>query len=101
MISKPENMRREEYKCKVLQMHLKLRDQQLKSVLYIQRLLYQHFMATTNQKSTIDGHTKKKVQSKHNTKGSLQITKEENKRGRGEKDLQKQTKNKPKTIKCQ
>ena len=55
-------------------------------------------MATTNQKSTIDGHTKKKVQSKHNTKGSLQITKEENKRGRGEKDLQKQTKNNKMSI---
>ena len=48
-------------------------------------------MATKNQKSIIDIHTKKKVQSKHNTKDRLQITKE-NKRGRGEKDLQKQTK---------
>ena len=35
MISKPANLRRGEYKCKVLQMHLKLRDQQLKPVLYM------------------------------------------------------------------
>ena len=54
-------------------------------------------MATTNQKSTIDMHTKKKVQSKHNTKDSLQITTEENKR-RGEKHLQKQTENNKMTI---
>ena len=70
-------------------MHLKLRDQQLKTILYIYRLLYQNLMVTTNQKSTIDIHKKNKKESKHNTKHSHQITREE-KRGREE--------NKPKTI---
>ena len=66
-------------------MHLKLRDQQLKTVLYIYRLLHQKLMVTTNQKSTIDVCTKKKKQYKHNTKDSHQITIEENKKGREEK----------------
>ena len=42
-------------------------------------------MGTANQKSMIDTHTKKKKQSKHNTKDRHQITREENKRGREEK----------------
>ena len=42
-------------------------------------------MGTTNQKSTIDMHIKKKKQSKHNTKDSHQIIREANKRGREEK----------------
>ena len=42
-------------------------------------LLYQNFMVSANQKSTIDTHTKKEKQSKHNTKDSHQITREENK----------------------
>ena len=42
-------------------------------------------MGTTNQKSTIDTHTKKKKQSKHITKDRHQITREENKRRRDEK----------------
>ena len=50
-------------------------------------------MVTANQKSTIDIHTKKKKESKHNTKDSHQITREENKRGR-----KKTCKNKSKTI---
>ena len=66
-------------------MHWKLRDQQLKTILYIYRLLYQNLMGTANQKSMIDTHTKKKKQSKHNTKDRHQITREENKRGREEK----------------
>ena len=41
-------------------------------------------MVTTSQKSTIDTHTKKKKESKHNTKYSHQITRGENKRGREE-----------------
>ena len=52
-------------------------------------------MVTSNWKSTIDTKTKKKKQSKHSTKDSHQITKEENKRGREE---QRPTK-KSKTIK--
>ena len=42
-------------------------------------------MGTANQKSMIDTHTKKKKQSKHNSKDSYQITREKNKRGREEK----------------
>ena len=59
-----------------------------------ERLLYQIIMVTANQKSAIDIHTKKKKQSKHNTKNSHQITREE--RGREEK---KTHKNKSKTTK--
>ena len=44
-------------------------------------------LTAANQKSMIDIHTKKKDQSKHNTKDSYKITTEENKRGR---DPQKQ-----------
>ena len=39
-------------------------------------------MGTTNQKSTIDMHIKKKKQSKHNTKERHQITKRQERRGR-------------------
>ena len=42
-------------------------------------------MVTANQKSTIDTHTNKKKQSKHNTKDSNQTTREGKK-----KDRQKQ-----------
>ena len=42
-------------------------------------------METTNQKSTIDTHTRKKKQSKHITKDGHQITRQENRRGREEK----------------
>ena len=41
-------------------MHLKLRDQQLKTIIFIYRLLYKNVMVTTNQKFIIDIHTKKK-----------------------------------------
>ena len=37
-------------------------------------------MVTANQKSTIDTHTKKIKQPKHNTEDSHQTTREENKR---------------------
>ena len=94
MISKPAIMRRGEYKCKILEMHLKLKNQQLKTILYIYRLPYQNLMVTANWKSTIDTHTKEKKQSKHNTKASHQITKKEKKRKGGKKTY----KNKSKTI---
>ena len=64
-------------------MHLKLKDQQLKTIFFIYRLL--HLMVTVNQKLTVDTHIKKKKQSKHNTEDSHQITREENERGREEK----------------
>ena len=41
-------------------------------------------MGTANPQTTIDTHTKKKKQPKHNTRDSHQITREENKRGREE-----------------
>ena len=49
------------------------------------RLLYQNIMATTNQKSITDIHTKKKKESKPNTIETHQITRKENKRGKEEK----------------
>ena len=66
-ISKPAIVRRGDHKCRILEMHLKLKDQHFKTILFIYRMLYQIHMVTTNQKSTIDTHTKKKKESKHNT----------------------------------
>ena len=79
-------MRRGEYKCRILQMYLKLKEQQLQTILFTYRLLYQNLMVTKNEKYTTDTHihTKKK-ESKHNTKVSHQITREENKRRLGAK----------------
>ena len=66
-------------------MHLPLRDQQLKTILYIYSLPYQNLMVTANQKPATDTHMKKKKQSIHNSKDGHQITNEENKRRRVEK----------------
>ena len=52
--SNSEIMRRGGYKGRTLEMHLQLREQQLKTILYIDRLLYQDIRITANQKSTID-----------------------------------------------
>ena len=57
MPPKSEIMRRGGYKCRTLEMHLPLRDQQLKTISYTYRLLYQNFRITANQKSTIDTQT--------------------------------------------
>ena len=66
-------------------MNLKLRDQQPKTILYTYRWLYQNLMGTTNKKK-YNGYThKKEKQSKHYTKNSQQITREDNIRGREEK----------------
>ena len=54
MISKPATVRRGGYKCRVLEMHLKLKDQQLKTILFIHRLLYQNLMVTTKKTPTVD-----------------------------------------------
>ena len=48
MISKSSIVRRGEHKCRILKMHLKLKDQQLKTILFIYRLLYQNLMVTAN-----------------------------------------------------
>ena len=47
-ISKPAVMRIGEYTFRILEMHLKIRDQQLKAILYIYRLLYQNLIGTTD-----------------------------------------------------
>ena len=74
-------------------MHLKLRDQQLKPIMYIYRQLYQNLMVTVKQNTDI--HTNKKKDSKHKIKNSHQITREENKRVKAEKQTYK---NKFKTV---
>ena len=55
-------------KCTVVKMYLKLRSPQLKTIMYVYRLLCINLMITINQKSTIDTHTKNRKESKHNTK---------------------------------
>ena len=70
MIPKPATVRRGGYKCRILDMFLKLRDWQLKTILcvYVSHiLLYQNLMVTANQKSTID------TQTKSNTKKTKKI----------------------------
>ena len=64
-------------------MNLQLREQQLKTISYTYRLLYQNFRITANQKSIIDTQTKKN-QLKYNTKDSQQTRRGENKRRRKE-----------------
>ena len=54
--------------------------------------LYQNLF-TANQKSTIDTHTNKKKQLKHNTKDCHQTTRGENKRRREEKRATKTIQN--------
>ena len=83
--TKTRNHEREGYKCRILEMHFQLRDQQLKTILYIYRFIYQNIRVTANKKPTIAIHTNKKNQSKHNTKDSHQTTREENKRRREKK----------------
>ena len=75
-------------------MHLQLRDQQLKTISYIYRPLYQNFRVISNQKSIIDTHTNKKNQLKHNTKDSHQTTRGENER----REKKKATKTNPKQL---
>ena len=57
MLSKPAILRRGEHKCRVLEMHLKLKEQQFNTILFIYRLLYQNLMVTANLKATVDTHT--------------------------------------------
>ena len=87
-------MRRGGYKCRTLEMNLQLKDQQLKTISYTYRLLYQNFRITANQKSTLDTQTKKN-QLKYNTKDSHQTRRGEDKRRREEK---RATKTNPKQL---
>ena len=87
--SKSEIMRRGGYKCGTPEMNLQLREQQLKTISYTYRLLYQNFRITANQKSTIDTQTKKN-QLKYNTKDSHQTMRreQEGKKKEQQKQLQ-------------
>ena len=71
-------------------MHLQLRDQQLKTISYTYRLLYQNLRVTAKQKSTIDTQTNKKNQLKYNTKDRHQTTEERIRKEGKTKDQQKQ-----------
>ena len=93
MLPKSEIVRRGGYKCRTLEMHLQLRDQQLKTISYIYRLLYQDFRVTANQKSTIYTQTNKN-QLKYNTKDSHQTARGENKR----REEKRATKTNPKQL---
>ena len=67
-------------KCTVVKMYLKLRSPQLKTIMYVYRLLCINLMITINQKSTIDTHTKNRKESKHNTKDNHQIIRDNKRR---------------------
>ena len=60
MIPKIIIVRGGEYKCRIVKMYLKLRDQQHKTIMYKYRLLYKYLMVTTSQKSIIDTQKKRK-----------------------------------------
>ena len=70
-------------------MNLQLRDQ-LKTISYAYRLLYQNFRVTANQKYTIDTQTNKKNQLKYNIKYSHQTRRGEKREDRKKKEQQKQ-----------
>ena len=113
---KSSNCDRGEQKCSILEMHLELKDQQLKASLFIYRLLYQNLMVTWNQKSIglakefiqVFGETQmntlanpiqqiytqvKKKELRHNTKLNHQIT-----RGLKRKGRKKAYRNKSETV---
>ena len=93
MISKPAKVRRE-YKGSILEMHWKLRDKQLKTILCTYRLLYQNLMGTTNQKSTKDTHRKRK----ENPKTTLKLVIKSQEKRTKQEGNKKTYKNKSKTI---
>ena len=90
MISNPATVRRKEHKCSILKMHLKEKDQQRKTILFIYGLLYQILMVIANWKSTIDMHTKKKQQPKRNIKLVIKWQEKRTKEEGKKKDFQKQ-----------
>ena len=93
MISEPAGVRRGEYKFRILEMYLQLRDQQLKTILYIYRLLYQNLIVTANQKSTVDTHTKRKSNPKTTLKIVIKSQEKRTKEEGKKKGLQKQIQN--------
>ena len=48
MISEPAMVRQGEHKCRILEIYLKSKDQQLKTMLFIYTLLYQNLTLTAN-----------------------------------------------------
>ena len=85
MVSTPVTVRGE-YKYRIFERHLKLKDQQLKMIMYIQRLLYQKLLVTTNQKSVIlNRYTKKRKRNPNTALKIVIITRAENKKGKEEK----------------
>ena len=91
MISKPATLRRGGYKCRISEVQLKLKEQQLKTMLFIYGPLYQIFMVTANWKSTINTH---KTKRNPNIKGKLVVKSQEKrlKEEGGKNDLQKNLK---------
>ena len=83
-----------EYEHRILERHLKLKDQQLKIILFTQtaniKTSWQHKPKNYNRYTH-----KKKKQPKHNIKDSHQITREKNKR---EREQKRPTKTNPKQF---
>ena len=78
---KSARQKEREYKCTVSKMHLKLKDQQFKTSMYVYRLLYKNLVVTAKQKSIIGVHKTRKKISTHNIKDSHQIIREQKKGG--------------------
>ena len=69
MISKPVIVRGREYKCRISEMHLKLRDQQLKTIMYV--CIYIHIYREKDRETAIlklHGHCKPKVYNRYSHK---------------------------------
>ena len=66
-------VRRGEHKCSIMEMYLKLKNQQIKIILFVYRLVYWNHMVILNWKSTVCANTKEKNKPKHNTNVSHQI----------------------------
>ena len=73
-----------------------IKDQQLKAILFIYRLLFQNLMVTANNLWCINKETKNDKESKHNTKVSHQII-----RPQMRKKRKKTYRNQSKTTKWQ
>ena len=86
-------MRKGEHKCRIMEVRLELKGQQLKNILFIYRMPYQKYHYNHKPKM-YNRYTYKIQQSKHNIKDGYQNTREEKKR-RGKK---KTYKNRFKTI---
>lgn len=69
-------------------MNLQLREQQLKTISYTYRLLYQNFRITANQKSTID--TQRKINSNTTLKIVIKPQEERTREEGKKKEQQKQ-----------